>query len=586
MYRGFLKRYFANRPVLGPLLGDALQFMRQGAAAVDVARDLLKTRRATKFLRDMPSPGRSRRVLVLSVNDDSIYRLKLEAMLATGLKMAGWLPVVVFDSRMRSQGKRYFQAFGIRDFVYLHDVPFSREEKRHCQESALALASTGKDLRSIKEWRFRGSWLGPQVISTLSRVQYEGMPDFSNPEVRRIVGALLPTMLENVVRAHRLLETQQPSLALVNEANYAVHGPLVDVCAAKCVDVIQFIQPWQDDSLLFWRITERTRRNHPGTVAKVTLDALVQRRWTERHEEALAQIFADRYSGKWFLQARNQVNTRDRTRAQLVAELGLDPRKKIAAVFSHVLWDGNLFYGDDLFGDNGEWFIETVRAACANDRLTWLIKLHPANVWKRSYEQVTNEYAELKLIQQKIGTLPPHVKILPADTDVSTYSLFQAIDYGVTVRGTVGMELPCFGVPCLTAGTGRYAGLGFTVDSSEADEYRLKLANLHSLEPLLHEQVMRAKWHAYAAFLLRPWTMKSVQSEFAYRKRGRHPLDHNLSLNVSSVSSLREREDLSKFGQWAMGNSCDYIDQTLLGSVGHRPELAVEAGSNRVSGGT
>jgi hypothetical protein len=49
-------------------------------------------------------------------------------------------------------------------------------------------------------------------------------------------------------------------------------------------------------------------------------------------------------------------------------------------VFSQVLWDANLFYGEDLFEDAGEWFVETVRVACANSAMNWLIKLHPANV--------------------------------------------------------------------------------------------------------------------------------------------------------------------------------------------------------------
>ena len=34
--------------------------------------------------------------------------------------------------------------------------------------------------------------------------------------------------------------------------------------------------------------------------------------------------------------------------------------------------------------------------------------------------------------------------------------LFKVIDYGITVRGTIGIELPCFGIPVITAGTGRY----------------------------------------------------------------------------------------------------------------------------------
>ena len=62
-------------------------------------------------------------------------------------------------------------------------------------------------------------------------------------------------------------------------------------------------------------------------------------------------------------------------------------------------------------------------------------------------------------------------RLLEPDTDISTWSLFDVTDFGVTIRGSIGFELPCFGKPALTAGTGFYSGRGFTVDSETADEY-------------------------------------------------------------------------------------------------------------------
>lgn len=188
------------------------------------------------------------------------------------------------------------------------------------------------------------------------------------------------------------------------------------------------------------------------------------------------------------------------------------------------------------------------------------------NILKRSYEKVTREYTELNLIQRKIGALPRHVKILPADTDVSTYSLFQSIDFGVTVRGTVGMELACFGVPCLTAGTGRYARLGFTVDSSSVAEYLGHLGSLHLRDPLPKEAIARAKWHAYAAFLLRPWMMKSFRTQFLYGGRGAKVLAQNLLVEADSCGSMQRNGDLEKFARWVDGVSSDFVDWSLLES--------------------
>lgn len=121
------------------------------------------------------------------------------------------------------------------------------------------------------------------------------------------------------------------------------------------------------------------------------------------------------------------------------------------------------------------------------------------------------------------------------------------------------MELPCFGKPCLTAGTGRYSGLGFTVDSSTREEYLSRLANLHELPTMTEEEVVRAKWHAYTSFMLRPWSMKSARSQFAYKKQGSHPLDHNLHLVARSTEEILKNGDLEAWARWASGVDTDYL---------------------------
>ena len=87
-----------------------------------------------------------------------------------------------------------------------------------------------------------------------------------------------------------------------------------------------------------------------------------------------------------------------------------------------------MFYGRDLFADQEEWFVETVRAAAANEAVNWVIKLHPANVWKRKRDGVTDELDELVAIRKHVGALPEHVRVLEPTSDVSTWSLFDATD--------------------------------------------------------------------------------------------------------------------------------------------------------------
>jgi hypothetical protein len=556
---GRLKRLVIATPGLRAPLMLLRKLWRDRRHIRGIAGDLLETHRAAGFLRRAPITGIGRTLNLYAVDDDSIYGLKLMAFISQALRLRDWQIQVVLRNRSMMLGRAYFRAFGIRRFVYLEDHRLNDDERALCRRKAQEFLDGPLSLQGIKAWTFEGCWIGPQIISTMSRLLYEGSVNFSHPEVRRRLQEMLTPTLEHVLRARKLIEEHPADLALTIEANYAMFGPLVDAAIVRGCNVIQMVQPWKDDALTFRRMTLATRRDHPSSVARETLDQLVSRPWTDREQQALDQMFQDRYGGRWFLQERNQRSTRRYTPDELTQRFRLDLAKPTVVVYSQVLWDANLFYGDDLFEDAGEWFVETVRAACANPALNWLIKLHPANVWKRKYEGITQEHAERVLIDQAIGELPPHVTLIAPDDDISTLSLFESIDYGVTVRGTSGMELVCFGKHCVTAGTGRYSGLGFTLDSTSREQYLQRLTSLHKQPAMSDEETLRAKWHAYAAFALRPWQMLSARARFIYLEQGRSLLDHNLELNVKTLDHLALNFDLTVWGDWAAGADIDFI---------------------------
>jgi hypothetical protein len=556
-----MRKTIARVPVLGPAVIDLARRLRDPTTERLIGADLAATRTQLAWLRQAlakPVAG-APRLLIVSLTD-MVYQLKLEAMLGAGLQLAGWRPVVLTNSRTNTRAAEYFRAFGITEFVYLDEFAASDAERARCAAEATALLAGDLSFQAVKTWTFRQSWIGPQILSTVSRRQFDGAPDPADPATRDEIAALLPTLLQRVLVAERVVKNVAADLGLVIEANYALYGPLIDALIGGGTPVVQATQPWRDDALTFKRLTAETRRIHPSSIAPATFARLQQRPFTAAEDTALDRLFADRYSGKWFLQSRNQPGTHGADAATIRQRFVLDPAKKTATVFSHVLWDANLFYGEDLFANYGAWFVATVRAAVANPHLNWLIKLHPANLWKRAREGVEGEYSELRLIAAEIGELPPHVRLVAPDNDIATSSLFQFTDYGVTVRGTSGMELPCFGKPTLTAGTGRYSGLGFTDDSASAAEYLERLATLHRRAPLSPAETELARRHAHAAFLLRPWLMTSFRSTFAKQQGGGDPLDHNLACLTGTLAQLQRNGDLDRWARWAASNEIDYLE--------------------------
>lgn len=529
---------------------------RKVAIEADLARLRRRHGKTLAPLRDEGGPI----VLVVSLSE-FIYQLKLEAMVAKSFELAGRTPAFLVPAGSEL-ARRYLTAFGVRRFVELPDYVDENVEAEARREAA-ALVGGAPTVAELTGLAFRGAAIGRYVLSTVSRSLHEGTVDFADPRARALLDEVLEIAVRSTLAAEAILDDLQPEAVVFIERNYAAEAPLSDLALARGLNVIQFVSGFQDDTFVFKRYTAETRRLHPRSLSDASWERVKAMAWTPERDAALEEEFTLRYDGSQLLQRRNQEWTRPASPDEIRRELGLDPAKKTAVIFSHVLWDANMFYGEDLFDDQEEWFIETVRAACANDRVNWIVKLHPANVWKRKRDGVEGEeLGDLVAIREQIGALPPHVKLVLPDSPISTRSLFDLVGWGITIRGSVGVELPCYGVPVLTAGTGFYSGRGFTVDSANAEEYLGRLARIEEIPPLTAGEVELARRHAYALFRLRPTPFTSFRSTVAPLGSAAGPLDQNLEVTLRSREEVLAAEDLRSLGDWALNSrDLDYLQE-------------------------
>jgi hypothetical protein len=485
----------------------------------------------------------------------SPFQLKLEGILAKGLQLAG-LEIVAAVPAMGGLPRRYLETFGIRRFVSLehHMSPGMDTEAEREAQRILSEANTTEELKAVT---YRGAGVGRQALSTGSRHLHEGTVDLRNAEVRADVLRFLALAVRTADAADRLLDAVEPDLLMFNERNYAAEGPLSDLALARELNVIQFVAGFADDALVFKRYTEETRGLHPRSLSDTSWQRVRELEWTPELDRQLEDDFRRRYAGETYVARLHSGWTREQPREEVAARLDLDPARKTAVIFSHVLWDANMFYGRDLFADQEEWFVEAVRAACANDRVNWVVKLHPANVWKLKRDGYEGELAEHRAIREKIGALPSHVRLLEPDVDISPWSLFALTDYGLTIRGSIGFELPCFGIPVLTAGTGFYSGRGFTVDSETSFDYLARIASIEQIPPLDDQARILARKHAYGLFRLRQTRFTSFRQVYSVDRP--QPAEATIDL---SIGSLDEAEDLRRFGMWAgHSRALDYLEE-------------------------
>jgi hypothetical protein len=524
-------------------------------------RRLLRSRRDARSLRTLdlardlsPATETGKRVLIVSLTAD-LEHVRLEALLAKALQVRG-ANVSVYVFRANSDSVRRFRALGIHDLVFYED---HAPPAGTASAEATRLVARCETVQDYKQLEFRGARVGRQALSTVQRARRDPRIDLAAPETRAALARTVAVGIEGLYAGRHVLDRVRPDTLLMIERGYAGLGAISDLALERGIPVVQFGSAHRDDAFHLKRYSIANRDLQQRSLDEQTWGALLREGWNDEKADELASELDARESGKWFLAKRLRHAHTRRSPDELRELLGLDPARKVAALFSHVLWDASMFYGRDLYPDQGAWFRETLRLAAQDDSVQWLVKLHPALFLKLEIEGVRGEPAELDIVREAVGELPPHVRLLLPDADVSNQDLFRVLDAGVTIRGTVGLELPQLGVPVITAGTSDYSNRGFTVDAETIEEYERNLRSIASLERLSPDEVERAKLYAYGVFCRRPWVFDSFEIEFLPPSDER-ALPHRIHYRISTEQELREAADLRAFADWLLeSDDADFV---------------------------
>ncbi len=502
-----------------------------------------------------PSVRAGRRALFVSTPPPWV---EVELCLMKGLEAAGWAasPLVMHKSDVLAG---YYEVAGRHDACRWSRF-FDPESYREAAESLLE----GRwSLESVLAIDFAGRRVGLHALASAMRVTRVGHVDFDSRSFRRAFVGFLASSLAADAAAQAVLEEVRPDAVVMADTVYTPKGNLFDACLARGVPVIRWYPGPRNNCLMLKRYSSTNRDEDVFSLSESSWSFVRGMAWNAAQEEELDREFQQAYAtGDWFAEAGTQFNTRLAGVDAVRRRLGLDASKKAAFLFPHISWDASFNRGQDLFASYEDWLIETVRAACANDRVQWVIKIHPAHVGKGMVEAWHREPAETAAIRRRIGGLPPHVTVIPATTDISTWSVLAVADYCLTVRGTVGLEAARLGTPVLTGGTGRYDRKGFTIDSSSREEYLGRVASIERIPRLSPAQVELANRFAYGLFKLRPLPLSSVEIA-CDRSYGAENFFNRVCIKIADASGWAEAANLRAFAEWMTSSSAeDFLNTT------------------------
>jgi len=479
------------------------------------------------------------------VSSPPFPEVEIELGLIKALELAGFVPIVLIPRGGRLLYKYYRLAAVKNIFLWSEFL----ESPHPDLAAATAVVNRFQSIEQLLTFEYAGARVGRLAVSSALRRSKRGTLDLQSAQDRNILIHSVAESMAYASAAQALLRRFRPHLAILLDVVYTPEGELFDNCIVHGVDTIIWQGAHKSNSLMLKRYTSRNRGEHPCSLSSESWRLVRDMHWNHTARQRLHEEIHGNYAnGDWYSIAGTQFNKQLLEPAAVRARLQLDPTRKTAFIFPNIPWDASLFWVECLFQTYDDWFIETVRAACANDRLNWIIKIHPANVGKRVREGYQEGIAELATLQTRIGNLPPHVSIIAAETDISTYSLFPLMDYCLTVCGTVGLEAARLGIPVLTGGRGLYSHKGFTIDSASREEYIGRLAHIQHIARPSPEQHELAERFAYGIFVLRPLRIMTATLEY---HKSQEQFSTSGHINIKNKEDWYKANDLRAFATWA-----------------------------------
>ena len=524
------------------------------------AEDLQEIGFLKRFFGPPPEAPISARRLVLLSYMAIPYGIKMEVVLARLLQRAGWSVTAVASASSEPMVRAYHQPLIGCEVLRLEDfLDFGATSTvRAAVAEAIALAR--RDIGAFKSHRYHGAPLALHALASFAAARPDGVVQI-NSQSLRVLQRLLRRSMLLYHAADAMYAELHPALALGVEKGFVTTCETFYAALNRGLDFVQWVGCHEPDSVMFKRYRRENSRDHPFSISERNWAKLRSTPWNESYREAVLAEFRRGYEqGAWFRYKGLVFGHDFAERADLQRRLKLDPDKKTAVIYAHILNDATLFYGTDLFARGyEEWLVETIRAAEANRQVNWVLKIHPANRYRNAKTGYTGEYGELLALKRAFGTIPAFLRIVTPEEQISPLSFFGITDYGITVRGTVGLELPCFGIPVLTCGTGRYSGKGFTVDSSDAADYRAKLSEIHRIPRLSEEQTRLGILYAYHVFRSRPARYGEVMTD-VYEKPVQHPRNRDVRFRAASLRELLAHPQILRMRDFLESSEEDFLE--------------------------
>lgn len=346
------------------------------------------------------------------------------------------------------------------------------------------------DYAQYKKFTYRGINVGFSAESSVIRYFRKGFVEdnmeFKNKFKECLINASVVTEIANSV-----YERIKPDLVVTLHGIYSTWEPFYYYFRSKGISVIVYelcvseleTMKFTKNSRNFESIgNEFWKKNISLSVKEnLELDKLLSRRFS--------------FIGGVVSLFNNDI---DKTfpKELIIKEIISQTYKRRYILFTNVAWDDALISPDRIFKNIFDWVFETIEFFSVHPDYQLIIKTHPAEAWEK------NTLSLITIIKDKFPNLPENIFILPPNTAVKAYDLFDIVDAGLVYNSTTGLEMALKGIPALVVGNNAYTGKeGVVYKIRDKEEYFRLLEDLEPVKKFAEEHIDIARRYAHLYFI-------------------------------------------------------------------------------------
>jgi hypothetical protein len=332
---------------------------------------------------------------------------------------------------------------------------------------------------------YRDISVGEHAFASVMRATLRGTL-LDNEESRWLFQRYLIAAIMVVDLTERIFAETRPDRVVAVHGIYVTHGTICEVARKHGIPVVVYGTPYRMNTI--WLSHHDTY--HRTLISEPTSAWESIEMTPERSRLVDDYLGSKRFGGRDYAAYHTDaVNDADVLRR----ELKLAPDRPIVSAFTNVLWDAQLFYKHNAFENMLDWLFETIRYFARRPDVQLVIRIHPAEA---KGTMPTNQPL-LAEIQQAFPTLPANVRVIPPESNLSSYTLAEMSCAALIYGARMGVELAALGTPLVVAGETFNRRKGYSYDVETRDEYFSLLDRVTELPRNSAEMVERARKYAY-----------------------------------------------------------------------------------------